>query len=71
MSDQKTKYAHDNFMTPVLKIGWFFLGLAVTALIFYILDQTPTVRYITFTYLIALIIAVADWATNKKGGDDQ
>ena len=70
MSDQQIKQSHDNSMTNLDKIGWFFLGLTVTGLIFYILDQTPTVAYSTFTYLVVIIIVVAEQVGKNKGGGE-
>ena len=69
MSD-KNKFP--KIMGAIDRIGWGFLGMTVTAILFYGIDQTPTLSFLTFTYIITLVIAIAIWAFDRKlkRGDD-
>ena len=68
MSDQDKL---SQIMGVIERIGWVFLGMTLAAILFYVIDQTPTLSFLTFTYIIVLVIAIASWAFKrelKRGG---
>ena len=63
MSDQDKLIKIMGFIN---RIGCGFFGMTVSSILFYWIDQTPTLSFLTFTYIITLVIAIAVWAFDRK-----